>query len=39
MLPAVLAVDMVRGKRPVADRTFEISFPAPGIGVYAFTFG
>ena len=30
---------LIRQAGPITDRTFEISFPAPGIGVYAFTFG
>jgi thiol-disulfide isomerase/thioredoxin len=30
---------LIRQAGPVTDRTFEISFPEPGIQVYAFTFG
>jgi len=30
---------LIRQAGPVTDRTFEISFPRAGIGVYAFTFG
>jgi hypothetical protein len=30
---------LIRQAGPVTDRTFEITFPEPGIGVYAFTFG
>jgi thiol-disulfide isomerase/thioredoxin len=30
---------LVRQAGPVRDRTFEISFPAPGVSAYAFTFG
>ncbi len=30
---------LVRQRGPVTDRTFEITFLAPGIEAYAFTFG
>ncbi|MGD0245947.1 MAG: redoxin domain-containing protein [Streptosporangiaceae bacterium] len=30
---------VIRQAGPITDRTFEITFPEPGIGVYAFTFG
>jgi len=30
---------LIRQAGPVTDRTLEISFPGPGIQVYAFTFG
>jgi thiol-disulfide isomerase/thioredoxin len=30
---------LIRQPGPITDRTFEISFPDPGIQVYAFTFG
>ena len=30
---------LIRQAGPISDRTFEISFPDPGIQVYAFTFG
>jgi thiol-disulfide isomerase/thioredoxin len=30
---------LIRQAGPITDRTFEISFPDPRIGVYAFTFG
>jgi len=30
---------LIRQAGPITDRTFEVSFPDPGIGVYAFTFG
>jgi thiol-disulfide isomerase/thioredoxin len=30
---------LIRQAGPVTDRAFEITFPEPGIGVYAFTFG
>ena len=30
---------LVRQRRPIVDRTFEISFLAPGVEAYAFTFG
>ncbi len=30
---------LIRQGGPITDRTFEISFADPGIGVYAFTFG
>jgi hypothetical protein len=30
---------LIRQAGTITDRTFEISFPDPGIGVYAFTFG
>jgi thioredoxin family protein len=30
---------LIRQAGPITDRTLEISFPGPGIQVYAFTFG
>jgi thiol-disulfide isomerase/thioredoxin len=30
---------LVRQRGPVTDRTFEITFPGPGVEAYAFTFG
>jgi len=30
---------LIRERRPVTDRTFEITFEAPGAEVYCFTFG
>jgi hypothetical protein len=30
---------LIRQRAPVADRTFEIAFLAPGAEAYAFTFG
>jgi hypothetical protein len=30
---------LVRQARPVADRTFAIEFPDPGVRAYVFTFG
>jgi hypothetical protein len=30
---------LVRQPGPVGDRTFEITFPEPGVQAYAFTFG
>jgi hypothetical protein len=30
---------LVRQKRPIADRTFEIEFLDPGVRAYVFTFG
>lgn len=30
---------LVRQSGPVADHTFEIRFPDPGVPAYAFTFG
>ena len=30
---------LIRQRRPVTERTFEITFLAPGVGAYAFTFG
>jgi len=30
---------LVRERRPVTDRTFEIAFQAPGAEAYCFTFG
>ncbi len=30
---------LIRQPGPVTDRTFEITFPDPGVRAYAFTFG
>jgi len=30
---------LIRQQRPIADRQFEIEFLAPGVEVFAFTFG
>ncbi len=30
---------LIRQPGPVSDRTFEITFPEPGVQAYAFTFG
>jgi len=30
---------LIRQPKPIADRTFEIEFLAPGVSVYSFTFG
>jgi hypothetical protein len=30
---------LVRERRSITDRTFEITFLAPGVEAYAFTFG
>ena len=30
---------LIRQPGPVTDRTFEITFPDPGVQAYAFTFG
>jgi hypothetical protein len=30
---------LIRQPAPITERTFEITFPAPGVQAYAFTFG
>ena len=30
---------LIRQPGPITDRTFEITFPDPGVQAYAFTFG
>jgi hypothetical protein len=30
---------LIRQPGPIADRTFEITFPEPGVEAYVFTFG
>ena len=30
---------LIRQRGPIADRTFEITFLAPGVEAYVFTFG
>jgi hypothetical protein len=30
---------LIRQQGPISDRTFEITFSAPGVEAYAFTFG
>ena len=30
---------LIRQRGPITDRTFEITFPGPGVQAYVFTFG
>ena len=30
---------LIRQRKPVVDRRFEIEFPEPGVQAYSFTFG